>query len=282
MALWLPPSSVLARESGLVAENRRLRPRGLVRLDWTNPLTRGLIYAMDIENQLDLVTVLGFSTRAASLTRATTVYRSGVQQSYANLSPSAKAVLVGYSQMVVGDIFSTSSSIIDYGRMHATNYTSGPRFLFGSNIQQAWSKQNSTARVLNFNFPAFWLNSKVIIAVVDCVGDTGACWVNGVELPLASKTGSVQDSCSHIGWYRSFHTDTSQSPVSNFDCTWNRILSTEEVSALSRNPYQILIRANDDPYLISAGAAVAPGVPTSLLNQNLAATSFRSAWTAPA
>jgi hypothetical protein len=34
-------------------------------------------------------------------------------------------------------------------------------------------------------------------------------------------------------------------------------------------------------FIVAPPAATAPGVPTSLLNQNLAATSFRSAWTAP-
>jgi hypothetical protein len=60
----------------------------------------------------------------------------------------------------------------------------------------------------------------------------------------------------------------------------NVALSPPEMRALAINPYQIYKPANDDPYLIST--ATAPGVPTSLLNQNLAATSFRSAWTAPA
>jgi hypothetical protein len=59
-------------------------------------------------------------------------------------------------------------------------------------------------------------------------------------------------------------------------------LSDAEIDFLLRDEYSIFEPDNDDPYLISTAAATAPGVPTSLLNQNLAATSFRSAWTAPA
>jgi hypothetical protein len=63
---------------------------------------------------------------------------------------------------------------------------------------------------------------------------------------------------------------------------WGRVLSPAERSALADNPYQLFVPKQSRFYLIPTAAATAPGVPTSLLNQNLAATSFRSAWTAPA
>jgi len=37
----------------------------------------------------------------------------------------------------------------------------------------------------------------------------------------------------------------------------------------------------DGSGVLEVDGEIAPGVPTSLLNQNIAATSFRSAWTAP-
>jgi len=58
-----------------------------------------------------------------------------------------------------------------------------------------------------------------------------------------------------------------------------RHMEEAEARAISSNPWQ-LFRA--DPVRIYSLSSFAPGVPTSLLNQNLAATSFRSAWTAPA
>jgi hypothetical protein len=48
------------------------------------------------------------------------------------------------------------------------------------------------------------------------------------------------------------------------------------------NPWQLFNQEQLRFFSIPTASATAPGVPTSLLNQNLAATSFRSAWTAPA
>jgi hypothetical protein len=56
-------------------------------------------------------------------------------------------------------------------------------------------------------------------------------------------------------------------------------LTDEECIMISANPWCLL---NSNPVRIYSLPSAAPGVPTSLLNQNLAATSFRSAWTAPA
>jgi len=60
---------------------------------------------------------------------------------------------------------------------------------------------------------------------------------------------------------------------------WQRALSAAQIADLHLNPWQIF---KADPVRIYSLPSVAPGVPTSLLNQNLAATGFRSAWTAPA
>jgi hypothetical protein len=60
---------------------------------------------------------------------------------------------------------------------------------------------------------------------------------------------------------------------------WQRALSAAQIADLHLNPWQIF---KADPVRIYSLPSVAPGVPTSLLNQNLAATSFRAAWTAPA
>jgi hypothetical protein len=86
-------------------------------------------------------------------------------------------------------------------------------------------------------------------------------------------------------WFGNFYTD-SGSTFYNFpgdlglQMLWSRALLDGEVAELNRNPYQIFVPRNVRFYSIPT--ATAPGVPTSLLNQNLAATSFRSAWTAPA
>jgi hypothetical protein len=50
---------------------------------------------------------------------------------------------------------------------------------------------------------------------------------------------------------------------------------------ITANPWRIF-KAKNTCFYSFPSAATAPGVPTSLNNQNLAATSFRSAWTAPA
>jgi hypothetical protein len=59
---------------------------------------------------------------------------------------------------------------------------------------------------------------------------------------------------------------------------WSRALLKGELDELRRNPWQ-LFKPRRARFFLPPSA---PGVPTSLLNRNLAATSFRSAWTAPA
>jgi len=58
---------------------------------------------------------------------------------------------------------------------------------------------------------------------------------------------------------------------------WSRALLKGELDELRKNPWQ-LFKPRRARFFLPPSAT---GVPTSLLNQNIAATSFRSAWTAP-
>jgi hypothetical protein len=282
MALWLPPQSDLARgarEPRLLVPG--IAPVAPVRLNKGHPLARDANFCQLLTpdqryrgatNYL----VMPNTTNLAAFFSASDAIN--IPNDVAYLDDNIQDKTICWSEWVT-----VGQAVTNRGawRIHCKNSASLYHIYGGSNVSYRDFSVKSFYfggnGNIQFNFSQTALDTVVRHIAISNIGSTVLGSINGRS--ITSQTGYSLTSATnqtdigrgfdfyrgYIGYFYLFHSGRDQ----------------QELNSLTNNPYQIW-DTGSEPYLISAGAATAPGVPTSLLNQNLAATSFRSAWTAPA
>jgi hypothetical protein len=262
------------------------QPQGRVRVEWNHPISTGLVFAFDPagrRNAADgtpmtqtggafvVASDRGVALQATDSARvfscpitpiAATAPVSGYFHARAYASNATRKRLFRLFNATNGTIvnidFGSGSSNRSFtGIQTASDFPTNGIFSntpIGNNIIYGGHDGGST-------FDAFVFELNGVIGT-DTFGTAGARIGPATDLNLGNNASSFP-------W-------NGEIPIAYL---WRRMLSVEERRELDANPWQ-LFRA--DPVRIYSLPSAAPGVPTSLLNQNLAATSFRSAWTAPA
>ena len=307
MALWLPPQSVLAlreRVPELLVPNRP--PIGRVEINWSNSLWNGLALCWVATQPVNLVdnqrpTINGTELVGSDNGATARFTKTDTGSIYWN-----QEYLKTSNGLGTGDF-----SIVARANPVAESVLSA---IAGQKWDPGGSPFNQV--VLGANMAENFTNNQGRLGFVMYTVGTGAVGIQLVDVidgNWHTFFGVRQDTNFHIGInYRAFTTKTSQdvADISDgkrytlignggknsssdaygrnqaFVLMFNRALTESEAHRihyiLTSDLRQLLKPANDDPYLISAGAATAPGVPTSLINQNITASGFRSVWTAPA
>jgi hypothetical protein len=304
MALWLPPQSVLAhgaREPRFLSP--KIKPARIRGVNWIHPAAHGLAYVNVLQNpggNPDLVGRFGFDSAVGTVATRGDAFGpharfagtgglrvwNGTGNTYNMLgSPAAASLLVVASAdntanrtTILGDWTSDGNGnflICEFTGFGQPSKSLSACFGNPNNgyVQAALDTINHQVYCAGFTLSNA-ATGGVMRSWVDGLAGGTLNW-NGF---VASTTGDSQyPAIGQAGAFTGLRATANVYLV----MIWAVRVPDAVMLDLTRNPYALLA-ANDDPYLISVASAAAPGVPTSLLNQNLAATSFRSAWTAPA
>jgi hypothetical protein len=287
MALWLPPSSVLARgarEPALLTP--RNQPKSILQLNTLHYLHNALEgYAVVPSNFVNGRILNSHNYFGIGRTSSTTLGPTAVTLKPVSHLSSYSVVIfwVGALRNVVA-----AGSVIYTERPNATQ-------IFKLQCAKNDAAVNKITFVTRNDIGGGLLNEATLCEFnTSNVLQAGAfVKISDTNRWLFTRENSAQNTTFSGGNYNrnqgQIFCDSQSGDVAQNESvlcplvfTFKRAISRLEFDDLVKNPWGLFVPADNDPYLISAGAAVAPGVPTSLLNQNITASGFRSAWTAPA
>ena len=246
---------------------RTRQPEGAVDVDWSKPLARGLQFAVNPAS--GMISRSGISPASVGANVVTETGRAcNVATTYplpAGLGFTSKQNFTIAFTANLSSLGSANAQLFSF----SSDFVVFLRFNSGRDIAVAWTSWDSRSAYV----PTVDLGFSYVFTKN---GGSGAHYVNG---KLLSPVSGLGGSGASLG--STITLNSNAIPRASFLGLWDRSLLASEVTAWHGNPWQ-LFAPRRCLYIPTAGAATAPGVPTSLLNQNLAATSFRSAWTAPA
>jgi hypothetical protein len=272
MALWLPPQSDLAPQGARVST--KLRAGRNPRINWAHPLLRAAQYVVCRRGMELYVYFQSGTQHPATFTGGALIEVNGY------LAPDTTSRL---SFPKLTDAWRTAGTLAFAGYWSGRWYGAGFARLLLVSGRTIRSSSGSWLSDLNgsVTFPAPTGYDRWVFKQSGGDGGPSQLWKRGSLIRSADSALTFTDVNSDFN----FGTNPTIDRYVEFGlgvlAVVMREWSDDEIRSFCTDPYQVFFDDSDDPYLISTGAT-APGVPTSLLNQNLAATSFRSAWTAPA
>lgn len=238
---------------------RSSQPQGPALIDWSNPITKGLVFADASPGPSSFA--FGSGARSVIGAPGNTVGKVGKG---VLLSESTNAISYGKSGI-------TGSNITVLAVYQLTAAPSGPSRLFGNfsanNYGYAFSPNSTNYRfVLGFSGASYVLTGSSIVAnkikidVGVSTSTVNSYWENGVRTvsPVSNPnwvpptTTSLKIGADNGG--------VNASPCKVFAvAVWNRVLSDAEIKSLSGNPWQIF--AENKP-LIFVGVSASVSLPT--------------------
>lgn len=235
----------------IVPQRWRQQPRGPVQIDWSNPITRGLVDALI---PADLVTVRGARTSTASLVQAH------------GLAGRARVSTDGASAGV-NDLYPTfgliAPPITHFGVYRLTGTPGGARRFLGT--EQAVSSGYSFApngtnfrALVSGGSPTVLTGSAVSTALKCDVhvinGSTQALYENGVL--TAGPSAYASYAVASVGYYVGASANTASAGAEVYlSAVWSRELSAAEIRSLADNPWQIFQPIPARTWAMMTGAA---------------------------
>jgi hypothetical protein len=215
---------------------RTTQPQTAVGIDWSNPITRGLVACLDANRR---VLINGSETRPLTLTNP--VRRASQQEygstTYQGTMQAIKAPPAASSNVTMLSLFIPSTEVAErtYGQLGQT--ASGNMFSVASG-------DGTTAGVVRFKI---YLGSTRIIGASQANagvpnlaiarhinGQSQNLWLNGVK---DTSGGTFTGNSVGFGFYG--YNTSSGTGASILNAVWNRALTDAEIKSLSENPWQI-------------------------------------------
>ena len=224
---------------------RTSQPQGPARIDWSNPITRGLVFAWTPDSfdspyspsPVGVYSGTGTSRKVGRFGRAIQGGSGGNGLSF-SIGMTAPSVASGVSFLLVGGYDSV------YFGVAATSPAGWLRNVAGDAGFCIVNCTGGTNRVVNITPSASqWTGDGVLVATTDAAKTTGKSLVNGLRYSTtATSNGSAPDANS-VNILQSIVGDRSTSTKWNQNgyliAQWVRELSDLEMKSLSDNPWQI-------------------------------------------
>lgn len=215
---------------------RTTQPQTAVGIDWSNPITRGLVACLDANRR---VLINGSETRP--LTLSNPIRRASQQEygstTYQTAMQAIKAPPAASSNVTMLSLFVPSTEVIErtYGQLGQT--ATGSSFSISSG-------DGATAGVVRFKvylgstrtIGASQANAGVPnLAIARHInGKSQNLWLNGVK---DAASGAFTGNSVGFGYYG--YQTTSSVGASILNAVWNCALTDAEIKSLSENPWQI-------------------------------------------
>jgi hypothetical protein len=240
---------------------RAAQPQTAVGIDWSNPITRGLVACLDANRR---VLINGSETKPLTLTNPV---RRASQQEYGSTTYQASMQAIkapaASSNVTMLSLFIPSTEVTEraYGQLGQT--ASGNTFSVASG-------DGTTAGVVRFKI---YLGSTRTIGASQANvgvpnlaiarhinGQSQNLWLNGVK---DAASGAFTGNSIGFGFY-GFNA-FSGTGTSILNAVWNRALTDAEIKSLSENPWQIFA---PERRVIAFDGATSPGGDVTLTGSN--------------
>jgi len=242
--------------------NPRVKPKGQVEIDWSNPVTRGLKRYWLGNNLVDLVAGSHLSPAGSGLAevvvdKGSKTFKFQTSGTTGGLVDFAITPINGsQNRTFLGEIFHTDSN---NGYILNINPTSGGSGSTGDR----WAVRVDTSTGLRVEIQGSGYTSSL-------AANTGAhfvgCKLNGTTLgdhtlyvdgsnESASGANSVSTNATYSARLGSRDNEGVIDPVEfiKWGALWGRALSDREIESIRLNPYQVLKPKNDPVYFVPSG-----------------------------
>ena len=220
------------------------QPQYAAQIDWSNPITRGLSAAVDLNSQRNL---LGTITNVGGGAKAVT--KHGIATAFVGSNYFTVPISSGGGEWTIF-VLTTPTSLASQGAIASICDTST------SNRANIYGGQTSNTVSINYGnsyYSAATVNSAIAIAgTFSAVASYESLYVDGV-LASSGSTGVVNPINANlvfgIGARYSSGWGSFGNAKSNWALLFNRVLSPQEIKSLSDNPWQIFLAPNVTPWV---------------------------------
>jgi hypothetical protein len=241
---------------------RAAQPQTAVGIDWSNPITRGLVACLDANRR---VLINGSETKPLTLTNPV---RRASQQEYGSTTYQASMQAIkapaASSNVTMLSLFIPSTEVTErtYGQLgHITT----------GNMFSVASGDGTTSGVVRFKI---YLGATRIIGASQANADvpnlaiarhingqSQNLWLNGIK---DGASGAFAGNGLGFGFY-GFNQSSGTGGASILNAVWNRALTDTEIKSLSENPWQIFA---PERRVIAFDGATSPGGDVTLTGSN--------------
>ncbi|MES2323281.1 MAG: hypothetical protein V4633_13535 [Pseudomonadota bacterium] len=229
---------------GIIPLVRTRQPAGIPRIDWSNPITKGLVSlvyvcegkAIDLVRPDIVFTITGVSRssgRKGTGHRLTALGANGIEGPRGNYGKAN--IQFPISHFLVGETANTDNAVM----AGCGNGTNGGYAIGGFSLGRIIRFYTGTAQFITDS--GAWNNARGVFGFV-ADGANASIWDGGKKIKTATMTGTItyDNSFGH----RQIFGDNQDggngaTGFAQFDAVWNRVLSDGEANSFGINPWQV-------------------------------------------
>lgn len=254
---------------------RRAQPQGGAQIDWSNPITKGLVLCTHAgANFVEL------TTRKPSTITSATPTTTTKGKAFANSATTYSIETPVNGNFGEAVTWVVGSEVASFGGGGLGRFADKRTAASATQVELFYLNQPSTniqfQRVTSsvtqtigsasgLSFPAPFAVYAVTVSSI--TASDGAIYINGVPQSLLVNTlgsGSMlTNTANYVIGNRTNDNTRNMDGKIEFAYRWNRALSAREIASISRNPYQLFKPANSNLWLVPASSGITGTLATT-------------------